>query len=67
MIGIASGVYGFSGGGAIGTGSVTQHSAHVLSHVVIKPVFGGSQGFRPTTPSAGEILWAIRTILKGPY
>lgn len=47
--------------------SLQQHSSDVLSSVLVKPVFWGSQWFQPTTPSAGEILWAIRSIFKGPY
>ena len=46
---------------------MTQHSFDVLSKVLIKPVFWGSQWFRPSTPSAGEILWAIQSILLGPF
>jgi hypothetical protein len=67
--GIASGVRGILAGisSSDNAGSVTQHSTDVLSNVVIKLIFWGSQWFRPSTPSAGEILWAIRSIFKSPY
>src|SRR5438105_1800998 len=64
-----SGIHSTAGGsrGGSGAGSVSQHNTHVLSNVIVKPVFWGSQWFHPTTPSAGQILWAIRSIFKGPY
>jgi hypothetical protein len=66
FLGIASGIRGFSGGGG-GAGTVTQHNGRVLANALIKPVFWGSQWFHAQTPAAGEILWAIRSLLMGPY
>lgn len=49
--------------------SIAQHSIDVLSSVLVKPVFWGSQWLQhsATPPLAGEILWAIRSIFHGPY
>jgi hypothetical protein len=66
-MGIASTTLGLSGGGNGAAGSVAQHSQDVLSNVLVKPVFWGSQWLHPNTPGAGAILWAIRSIFMGPY
>jgi hypothetical protein len=66
-VGIASETGGLFGGGVGGAGSVVQHNQDVLSTVLIKPIFWGSQWFQANAPSAGAILWAIRSIFMGPY
>jgi hypothetical protein len=65
LFGIASEALGIAGGVPGGlvradatAVSVSQHSSNVLSSVIVKPVFWGSQWFHPSTPSAGQINWA---------
>jgi hypothetical protein len=66
--GVTSGIHlAAAGGGGGDGGSVAKHGTDVLSNVIVKPIFWGNQWFHPTTPPAGEILWAIRSIFKGPY
>jgi hypothetical protein len=65
-VGITSALRVLNGPAADG-GSVRKHSSHVLSNVVVKAVFWGSEWFQRQTPTAGQVLWAIRTILMSPY
>ena len=65
---ITWGIHATAGGSGDGNGgSVRKHNTDVLSDVIVKPIFWGNQWFHPTTPSAGQILWSIRSIFLGPY
>ena len=56
---------------AIGDGNaIIYHGGRVLTTPRVKPIFWGTAWFRPWLqpgPSAGDILWAMKTIFLGPY
>jgi hypothetical protein len=64
-VGGKDGAGGNDGGG--GGGIVTQGTGRVLTNVHVRPIFWGTAWYHPSTPSVGDIMWAIRSIFLGPY
>jgi hypothetical protein len=55
------------GGSSSGGSTIIQGPGPVLKNVCIKPIFWGAAWYQPTTPSVEDILWAIQSILYGPF
>jgi hypothetical protein len=57
-------------GGSGDGGSIFDHGGPVLGSVHVKPIFWGTAWFQPWLhpgPSAGDVLWAMKSIFMGPF
>ena len=56
-----------AGAGGGGGGTIVQGPGRVLTNVHVKPIFWGSAWYKPSTPSVGDIMWALQSIFLGPF
>src|ERR1700704_3016241 len=50
--------------------AIVYHGGRILKSPRVKPIFWGSAWFHPRLhpgPSAGDVLWAMKSLFMGPY